>query len=118
MNILIDVEGARLTATLDDNPTARDFLSLLPLTLNLEDYAATEKVSDLPRKLCVDGAPPGVAAAGRDVMYYAPWGNLAIFHKEFKYADGLIRLGRIDGGLDILRRSGPLKATISRGPIG
>lgn len=38
-------------ATLDDTETTKDFASLLPLPLTLEDYASTEKISDLPRKL-------------------------------------------------------------------
>jgi hypothetical protein len=37
--------------------TSRDFAALLPLTLTLKDYAATEKISDLPKRLSTDGAP-------------------------------------------------------------
>jgi hypothetical protein len=111
--IQIQVEGTSITATLDKNETARDFVSLLPLTLTLEDYAATEKISDLPRRLSTKGAPPGTTPVAGDVTFYAPWGNLAIFHKDFRYSDGLIRLGKIDTGLEVLRRSGPVKATIS-----
>jgi hypothetical protein len=37
MKIQMDVDGTRVTATLDDNPTSRDFISLLPLTLTLEE---------------------------------------------------------------------------------
>jgi hypothetical protein len=44
--------------------------------------------------------------------YYAPWGNLALFHKDFRYSEGLVRLGRIDSGIEALRRKGPLKVTI------
>jgi hypothetical protein len=51
MNIRIDVASREIRATLDDNETARDFASLLPLTLTLEDYSATEKISDLPKRL-------------------------------------------------------------------
>jgi hypothetical protein len=47
-----------------------------------------------------------------DVAYYAPWGNLAIFYKEFRYSKGLIRLGRIDAGVEALNVPGPLKVTI------
>lgn len=49
----------RLTATLADNATAWDFASLLPLTLTLNDYARTGKISNLPRRLTTDGAPSG-----------------------------------------------------------
>ena len=39
----IKVGGKMLTATLADNATARDFVSLLRLTLTLKNYGATEK---------------------------------------------------------------------------
>ncbi|MBK4738526.1 hypothetical protein JJB74_28240 [Noviherbaspirillum sp. DKR-6] len=113
MKIQIDVEGAVITATLDDNATSRDFVSLLPLTLTLTDYAATEKVSDLPRRLSTEGAPVGTKAVIGDLTYYAPWGNLAIFHKDFDYAAGLVKFGQLDAGIEILRLPGNRKATIS-----
>jgi hypothetical protein len=114
MKIRLDVDGTPLTATLDDTDAARDFASLLPLTLTLADYASTEKISDLPRKLSAAGAPAGTAASAGDIAYYAPWGNLALFYRDFGYSSGLVRLGRIDGGADVLRRPGPLTATIER----
>jgi hypothetical protein len=57
MKIRITIEGTPVTATLEDNATARDFASLLPLKLTLKDYASTEKISDLPRRLSTEGAP-------------------------------------------------------------
>jgi hypothetical protein len=113
LNIRFDVEGSTITATLDDNATSRDFVSLLPLTLTLEDYAATEKVSDLPRRLSTEGAPTGARAITGDVTYYAPWGNLAIFHQDAGDADGLVKLGKFDSGIEILQRTGARKVTIS-----
>jgi hypothetical protein len=55
---------------------------MLPLTLMLTDHASTEKIADLPRKLSTKGAPPGIAASVGDISYYAPWGNLALFHRR------------------------------------
>lgn len=112
MKIRIDVEGTAITATLEDNATARDFASLLPLALTLRDYAATEKISELPRRLSTQGAPAGIDPAVGDIAYYAPWGNLAVFYKDFGYSSGLIRIGRIESGLQALQRPGALKATI------
>jgi hypothetical protein len=112
MKIRIDVGGTVITATLDDNETSRDFASLLPLTLTLTDYAATEKISDLPRRLSTEGAPAGTDPSVGDIAFYAPWGNLALFYRDAPYAPGLVRLGRIDGTVDALRRTGPLAATI------
>ena len=112
MKIRLTIDGKAIEATLLDNATARDFLSLLPLTLTLEDYASTEKISYLPRKLSSAGAAADVDPAPGDVAYYAPWGNLAIFYKDSGYAKGLVKLGRLDAGVEALSVRGSLKATI------
>jgi hypothetical protein len=114
MKIRLNVEGTSLAATLYDTEAARDFASLLPLTLTLEDYAATEKISDLPRKLSTSGAPAGTTASAGDIAYYAPWGNLALFYRAFAYSSGLVKLGSIDAGAELLRGPGPLMAKIER----
>lgn len=114
MQIRIEIEDTSLTATLNDTEAARDFASLLPLTLTLEDYASTEKIATLPRKLATRGASPGSDPDVGDIAYYAPWGNLAIYYRDFGYSAGLVKLGRIEGGVDALRRPGTLRATITR----
>jgi hypothetical protein len=113
MKIRLTINGKAISATLISNGAAQDFLSLLPLTLTLEDYAATEKIAYLPRKLSTAGAPPGSDPSVGDIAYYAPWGNLAIFYKDARYAKGLIPLGRIDSGIEALSVPGPLKVTIA-----
>ena len=87
---------------MNDNPTSRDFLTLLPLSLTLEDYNRTEKISSLPRKLTAQGAPDGIDPSVGDFTYYAPWGNLAIFYRDFRFSNGLIILGRIESGVEKL----------------
>jgi hypothetical protein len=112
MTIRMDVGGTVITAILVDSATARDFVSLLPLTLTFKDYAATEKVSDLPRRLSTKGAPPGSDPSIGDIAYYAPWGNLAVFYRDFGYSDGLIKLGTIHSGVEVLNQPGPLRVTV------
>jgi hypothetical protein len=90
------------TAILNDSKAASDFIELLPLTLTLEDYAGTEKISGLPKRLSTTGSPDGTEAVIGDITYYAPWGNLAIFYRDFGYAKGLIKLGRIESGTEKL----------------
>jgi hypothetical protein len=114
MKIRIEIEGTSVTATLDDTEAARDFASLLPLTMTLEDYNSTEKIAYLPRKLSTRGAPPGSDPDVGDIAYYAPWGNLAIFYRDFGYSTGLVKLGSIDAGVEALRRPGSLRVTIER----
>ena len=113
MKIRIDVDGVAVMATLDPNSqAAKDFSALLPLKLTLKDYNATEKVSNLPRRLSTKDAPPGFDPSIGDIAYYAPWGNLAIFYKDFGYSSGLVKLGTIDAALDRLNAPGSLKVTI------
>lgn len=112
MKLRIKLETKTLTATLDDNATTRDFVALLPLTLTLQDYNRTEKISDLPKKLSTEGAPSGSDPRVGDIAYFAPWGNLAIFYRDFSYSTGLVKLGKLDGDVDALRGIGSTKVTI------
>jgi len=116
MKIHIDMAGTTLTATLEDNAAARDFAAMLPLELTLTDYASTEKISDLPKALSTQGSPSGMTPRAGDLTYYAPWGNLAIFYKGFQHASGLVRLGRLEGGVELMQRAGPIKATFRAAP--
>ena len=104
MRIRLRTEDSTLTATLVESETTRDFVSLLPLTLSLSDHAGTEKVSDLPRRLSTGGAPDGADPVVGDIAYYAPWGNLAIFYRDFGYSAGLVKLGHIESGIDTLAK--------------
>jgi hypothetical protein len=112
MKIKLTVGDKVLTASLIDSKTTRDFISLLPLTLTLKDYAGTEKVSDLPNRLSTEGAPSGIDPSVGDITYYAPWGNLAIFYKDFGYSSGLIVLGKIDSGIEVLNVADSVRVTI------
>jgi hypothetical protein len=42
--------------------------------------------------------PSGTTAAAGDIAYYAPWGNLALFYRDFTFSEGLVRLGRLEPG--------------------
>ncbi len=113
MKIHLIVNGRTIPATLTDSPTTRDFLALLPLTLTLEDYAGTEKIATLPRNLSLKDAPAGVDPDVGDITYYALWGNLALFYRDFGYAAGLIKLGRIDEGAEAFNVPGKVTITIT-----
>lgn len=102
MKIRMTMAGKIITASLEESDSARDFFAMLPLTLPLEDYAETEKIAYLPGKLTTQTAPEGIDPQVGDIAYYAPWGNLAIYYRDFGYSSGLIRLGRITSGLDAL----------------
>jgi hypothetical protein len=111
VKINIRIADRVIPATLNGSKAAQDFASLLPLSLTLEDYASTEKISDLPKRLSTDGAPPGFDPSVGDITYYSPWGNLAIFYKDFDYSTGLVSLGTLASGADIFSSSGSMQAT-------
>lgn len=106
--------GGEAVVTLEDNATARDFLTMLPATLTFSDYAATEKISYLTRALSTAGAPERFDPQAGDVALYAPWGNLAIFYGDAGSAAGLIPMGRVTDGLERLSAmEGDFEAAVS-----
>lgn len=100
MRISLSFNDKIVIVRMYDNPTTRDFLRLLPLTMTFEDYAGTEKVSYLSRSLSVENAHGGFDPSPGDVALYAPWGNLVVYYKDFGYSSGLISLGVIEEGLE------------------
>jgi len=114
MKIRLTVGGQVATATLYDNATARDFASLLPLSLTMTDYDTIERVASLPRKLSTQGAPDGMAPVAGELTHYAPWGNLAIFIQPRSFSRQLLPLGKLDDGLSILSQPGPYHVRIER----
>ena len=111
--IILDIDGSIVHVSLEDSAATRDFLGQLPLTLNFEDYHGIEKVSDLPRRLSTEGAPAGFDPQVGSFTYYAPWGNLAIFYRDFGYSRSLVNLGTVTSGLEYLSQSDSFTATIS-----
>ncbi|MES3151732.1 cyclophilin-like fold protein [Sphingomonas faeni] len=110
----IDAGTRQWTAQIADSPSARDFLAQLPLDLTLTDYAATEKIATLPRPLTRDGAPAAVTPRAGEIGYYAPWGNIALYHKDGPRSPGLVLLGRIDELSADLASPGDVQVTIRR----
>ena len=65
-----------------------------------------------PRKLTEEASGPFEGEAAGDLCYYAPWGNLAMFHAGYEYSKGLIRLGRFDGSYKPLLTRGKFSLLI------
>lgn len=106
MNVSFDIHDTTVVMELIEHQTSRDFVQLLPRKLELEDYGSTEKISYLPIKLSIQGQQSGYKPVKGDVAYYAPWGNLAIFCKDFSYSPRLIKLGRVTQGFEMVCQPG------------
>jgi hypothetical protein len=118
MKIRLKVEGTELTATLIDSKTSRDFISLLPLTLTMNDLFGREKFAHLPRALSEGGRRTHTYEVG-EVAYWSPNRDVAIFYRHDgpEIPDpGLIVMGKIDSGVETLNVPGSVKVTVE--PVG
>lgn len=107
----IRIGSTALSATLEDNATAKAFKAMLPLTLAMTDLHANEKYSDLPRSLPVDASNPGTIHAG-DVMLYGSR-TLVLFYETFPTSYTYTRIGKVDdvSGLAAALGSGDVTVT-------
>lgn len=100
--IKIKIMDKELIAVMEDNPTTKDYLNMLPLTMSFKDFSGAEKISYPPNKLSTEKAPEGYTPKKGDVACYSPWGNLAVFYKDREYASGLIYMGHIESGMEAI----------------
>ena len=115
-NVNISVGDRTITATMEDNAAARDFLSRLPLEVTLNDYnQTTEKIFYPSPALTTVGTARGCVPISGDITIYAPWGNVAIFCKNGSRSNDLIKIGHIDGdGIEALRVAGDVRVKFER----
>ena len=103
--IKLTFEGNEIYALINNSKAGDDFLSLLPLSVKAEDFNSTEKIFYLSKKLNTQNEPDGINPKAGDITYYAPWGNIAIFYKDFRYSNNLIYLGKFENTSDIEKLS-------------
>ena len=114
MKIQIKVKDAVLRATLLDSEAARDFASLLPLSLPMNDLFRREKYGELPRAISEGGKRTHTYEVG-DIAYWRPGPDVAIYYRHDGQRipePGIVVLGRIDSGVEALDRPGSVNVTI------
>lgn len=108
-------EGKEIYGSLYDTPAANDLWESLPLELSFEDYNGTEKIAYLPSPLTTQGEPDSFDPSPGDLCYYAPWGNICIFYRDFRNSSSLVSLGQLDSDIQWLAgQSGDFKMTMER----
>ncbi len=98
----MQVGGQAVSIALADNVATQRLITQLPAELEFKDFNNTEKITYLPNKISVDGAPRGYAPKAGDMCIYVPWGNICIFYHDYKYTGDLVYLGHVETGLDTL----------------
>lgn len=92
-------EGNKVVFQLNDSPAANDLYQQLPLSIEVEDYAGSEKIFYPPEKLSIDDTPMAQGPEGT-LAYYEPWGNVAVFYGECGGSSGLYELGEAIEGTE------------------
>jgi hypothetical protein len=95
-DIRITVNDQTFPAQLADNPTGRDLIEQLPMTLRFRDFNRVEKIANLPRPLTMEGVPAGDDPEINDIGYYAPSGDLVLYYGDVGYWNGIVRIGRLN----------------------
>jgi len=114
VKININVFGKTVTATLMDNPTAKDFVSLLPLTMSMKDLFGREKFGHLQKALSEKGPRTNTYEAG-DIAYWSPAHDLAIYYRhdgESIPSPGVIPIAKMNDGTEVFNVPGSVKVSI------
>lgn len=116
LGINIIVDDQTITATMENNSAARDFLSRLPLEVILEDYNnGTEKIFYPDPELSLNDTPRGCTPVPGDITIYEPWGNVAIFCRDWSQSNSLIKIGHIDdNGIETFNVPGDITVRFER----
>ena len=96
--------GDAFEASLYSNPVAADLAVRLPLTLTFTDFNRVEKVARLDSPLRVRGVPDRDGPAPGEIGYYGPSQGVVLYYGDVGTWPGLVRIGRFDLDLDVLRR--------------
>ncbi|MGW2182973.1 cyclophilin-like fold protein [Streptomyces sp. NPDC001732] len=116
MNLHLTTETGSFAATLNDSAAARDLVTLLPLTLETEDFHQSERIAYPPRKLDTSGAPNASHPKAGDLAYYTPWGNLALFYRDGQRSPSLDVLGQLTDRKDAQQLATADRITIENLP--
>ena len=98
MQIEITIGDQQFSAELRDSAATRDLVAQLPVTLEMTDHGGVEKTGRLPSPLSLEGQPSGADPDVGDVGYYAPGRDLVLYHGDQSYYEGIVVLGRLQGG--------------------
>ena len=98
----LTINGREFAVTLYDTPAANALYELLPLELTFADFNGIEKIAYIEDELPTAGEPAAFDPGVGDLCLYAPWGNLSLFYKDFRNSNGLVSLGRLDAGIEVI----------------
>ncbi len=104
IKLKIKVGEKTFIATLLDNPTAKAFKALLPMTIKMNELNNNEKFAQLPQSLPTNASVP-VSINSGDLMMYGS-STLVLFYKRFTTTYSYTQIGKIDNITGLLEALG------------
>lgn len=92
--IIISIGDVHYVATLEDNPTAKAFAALLPVTVSMTEMNGNEKYYNLGESLPTDTFRPGTIHVGDLLLWGA--NTVVLFYESFSSSYSYTRIGKID----------------------
>lgn len=107
--ISVDFGENTVVYALNDGSAADSLYAMLPLTIEVEDYSANEKIFYPEQALDTSDSPLAQAGAGT-LAYYEPWGDVVFFYGDYNENPGLFELGQAVSGGELV---GAMAGTIT-----
>lgn len=103
-DIIIKTEDKNIKASLNSTRAAEEFLNMLPLELNMNNWADREFYGKLQKRIFDEEEMLETYSNG-DVTYYPSGNSLAIFYDKDNVSQqpGLIKIGEIVSDLSIFK---------------
>ena len=114
MRINLEINGEIFEADIENSPTGKTFLDLLPMELEMNELNGNEKYFYLDESLPVNPYSPNTIEKG-DIMLFGS-SCLVIFYENFNTPYSYTRIGKINNAnnLDLVLGSGDVTVTFSK----
>lgn len=98
-NMKLVFDDKEILIKLEDNIFTRELIKDLPITLSFDDYSRAEKIAYMNKKYRINGKSDLCCPEKGDLMFYVPWGYLALFYNDFITSKDYVRIGKVISGL-------------------
>lgn len=111
IKINLTVNNKTFSATLDNNATTRELVSMFPLTLNMSDLNSNEKYNYLDTNLTTNASRVSRINAG-DIKLFGS-SCLVVFYESFNTSYSYTNLGKVDNANDFVNELGRGSVTVT-----
>ncbi|MDO4302165.1 MAG: cyclophilin-like fold protein [Clostridia bacterium] len=98
-NIKLIFDDKEILVNLVDNVVTKKLIKELPIVLNFDDYSRIEKIAYIHKKYQIDSTSSPYCPAKGDLMFYAPWGYLALFYNDYIASKDYVMIGKVIAGM-------------------